>query len=277
MVLKEGPNMVKVAPDVKVFVQVDGVGKPIVLVHGFALNHDMWRNQVLYLTNRGYRVIRVDLRGFGNSDKPEDNENYTYNVWANDLGKVIKKAGAPKVTLVGFSLGGAIASYYTTTRRKPGVEQLVLAAAAGPYMSFTLENAWDHWHCGHICTFFDALIDLVNDEKYYESVIQFYGGVLLPLEPEIFQWFQDMFKLSSKEALLGALHELRNQDLRDQWRKIRAPTRIVGGWTDSLVPFKLVEEQTDLIAGSKPPIMLIGGHGIFFEEADEFNRALIGE
>jgi len=274
MVLVEGPNTIKVAPDVNVFAQVEGKGKPIVLVHGFALNHNMWRNQVPYLKEHGYRVVAIDLRGFGNSDQPQGK--YDYETWANDLGKVLDQLESRNITLVGYSMGGAIATYYMTTRPDPPVERLVLVAAAGPYMSFDRNTAADHWPCGHVRTFFDGLIDLLNEEKDYEAILQFYDGVLLPLERGDFQWIQGMFKSSSLHALIGGLEEMRDKDRTEEWREIRVPTKIIGGWIDTLVPWTLVEEQS-LITDTTQPTMLEGGHGIFFEQAGELNRALTGE
>jgi len=62
---------------------------PSNVVHGWALNHEMWKFQIPYLKDNGYQVVAIDLRGFGNSDKPP--AGYTYETWANDLGTVIEK------------------------------------------------------------------------------------------------------------------------------------------------------------------------------------------
>jgi len=262
------------ADGARIWVHIEGKGKPMVLVHGFALTHDMWRYQIPYLKN-SHQVVAIDLRGFGKSDQPK--ERYTYKTWADDLDTVLKELQLQNVTLVGFSMGGAIAMYYMTTRPAPPVEKLVLVAAAGPYMSYDLGNAADHWPCGHVRAFWDALIDLLDHERDYEAILQFYDGVLLPLERGKFRWIQGMFKSSSHCALKGGLEEIRDKDLTKEWSGIYVPTKIIGGLTDSLVPSTLVEEQQILIDDSTLPTMLAGGHGIFFEQPDELNRALTGE
>ncbi|MGZ4881898.1 MAG: alpha/beta fold hydrolase [Halobacteriota archaeon] len=142
MAYKEGrdpvADPVKVAPRVKMFAEVVGRGKPMVLVHGFGLDHRMWKYQIPYLKNNGYHVVSIDLRGFGDSKNMP--ASYTYDTWANDLGKAIDKFERRNVTLVGYSLGGAIAMHYMATHDDPPVKRLALVAAAGPYMTWSRED-----------------------------------------------------------------------------------------------------------------------------------------
>jgi pimeloyl-ACP methyl ester carboxylesterase len=49
--------------------QESGAGYPVVLIHGFSLDRRMWEDQVPELQRR-FRVIRYDMRGFGQSDQP---------------------------------------------------------------------------------------------------------------------------------------------------------------------------------------------------------------
>src|SRR5437588_5646167 len=59
------------------FAVVDqGQGQPVLLLHGFPDSADLWRNQVPALVDAGYRVVAPDLRGFGESDRPEEVEAY---------------------------------------------------------------------------------------------------------------------------------------------------------------------------------------------------------
>ena len=142
MAYKEGPNPVtdpvKVAPGVKLFAEVVGRGKPMLLVHGYGLNHRMWKYQIPYLKNNSYHVVSIDLRGFGDSKNMP--ATYTYDTWANDLSKAIDKFERRNVTLVGYSLGGAIAMHYMATHDDPPVKRLALVAAAGPYMTWSRED-----------------------------------------------------------------------------------------------------------------------------------------
>jgi pimeloyl-ACP methyl ester carboxylesterase len=123
------------------FAEVVGSGKPMLLVHGFGLTHEMWKYQIPYLKRHGYHVVSIDLRGFGYSKNVP--AGYTYKTWAKDLGKAIDKFERDDVTLVGYSLGGAIAMYYMALHDDPPVERLALVAAAGPYMTWSKEGVFD--------------------------------------------------------------------------------------------------------------------------------------
>ena len=59
-------------PRVRLFVQDEGAGEPVLLLHGWPDTHALWRHQVPALDRAGYRTIAPDLRGFGASDKPAD-------------------------------------------------------------------------------------------------------------------------------------------------------------------------------------------------------------
>src|SRR5687768_2952058 len=77
-------------------------GKAIVLIHGWGGSKGMWEKQVEDL-RRDFRVVAVDLPGFGNSDKPETN--YTMQFLAEGVSAVMKEAKVSKALLVGFSMG----------------------------------------------------------------------------------------------------------------------------------------------------------------------------
>src|SRR3954469_6996868 len=60
----------------RLFVQDEGEGAPVVLLHGWPDSHHLWRNQVPALVAAGHRVVALDLRGFGESDKPDGVDAY---------------------------------------------------------------------------------------------------------------------------------------------------------------------------------------------------------
>jgi pimeloyl-ACP methyl ester carboxylesterase len=87
-----------------------GSGPPVVLLHGFPLDHTMWRHQIEALRD-SCRVIAPDLRGFGRSTLAEsDSENGVEMArYADDVRAVLDDAGvAESVVLCGFSMGGYV-------------------------------------------------------------------------------------------------------------------------------------------------------------------------
>src|SRR3979411_2286396 len=63
---------------IKIYYEVKGNGKPVLLVHGFIVNGESWKKTSLYddLLKGGFKVITLDLRGNGKSDKPHNPEAY---------------------------------------------------------------------------------------------------------------------------------------------------------------------------------------------------------
>lgn len=84
-----------------------GSGPLVLFLHGFPEFWLAWRHQLVALTEAGYRTVAVDLRGYGDSDKPPRG----YDGWtlAGDITGLIKALGEPKAHLVGHSAGGLIA------------------------------------------------------------------------------------------------------------------------------------------------------------------------
>jgi pimeloyl-ACP methyl ester carboxylesterase len=91
-----------------------GSGDPVLLVHGFASNHAVnWVNTlwVTTLTRAGYRVIALDNRGHGQSQKLYRPEDYDSSVMAGDLRRLLDHLGLERADLIGYSMGARIAAH----------------------------------------------------------------------------------------------------------------------------------------------------------------------
>jgi pimeloyl-ACP methyl ester carboxylesterase len=86
-----------------------GTGSPIVLLHGFPQHHLAWRHVAPRLTDN-HRVICIDLRGYGASEKPATGpEGYSKRSMAADVIAVLDRLGEPTATVVGHDRGGLVA------------------------------------------------------------------------------------------------------------------------------------------------------------------------
>jgi pimeloyl-ACP methyl ester carboxylesterase len=91
-----------------------GVGDPVVLIHGFASNHAVnWVNTmwVTTLTRAGYRVLALDNRGHGQSDKLYRPEDYDSSVMAGDVRRLMDHAGLEHADVIGYSMGARISAH----------------------------------------------------------------------------------------------------------------------------------------------------------------------
>ncbi len=96
--------------NVKIYYEVIGYGRPVLLIHGFTGTGSDWKNKPLAdsLLANGFKIIIVDLRGNGSSDKPNVPEAYANNAEAKDLIGLMKHLGIKKYDAVGYSRGSII-------------------------------------------------------------------------------------------------------------------------------------------------------------------------
>ncbi len=94
-------------------------GDPILLIHGFASNHVVnWVNTlwVKTLLHAGYRVIALDNRGHGQSDKPHDIASYHTMRMAEDAGALLEHLNIKRADVMGYSMGARITAFLASSR-----------------------------------------------------------------------------------------------------------------------------------------------------------------
>jgi pimeloyl-ACP methyl ester carboxylesterase len=102
-------------------------GTPLLLLHGLGGSIESWTNNIGFLSTK-FRVIALDLPGFGMSDKPKID--YSINFYVGFLEKFIKRIRLSHFFIIGSSLGGHIAVEFTLRNRKI-VDKLILISPAG--------------------------------------------------------------------------------------------------------------------------------------------------
>ena len=113
------------ADPVALHYEESGSGAAVVLLHGYPLDHTLWRAQIAALSD-AYRVIAPDLRGHGASPAPEGD--YSMDLLAADVAALLDRLGVERAVWVGHSMGGyvALAALRTMPHRVTG---LVLCAS----------------------------------------------------------------------------------------------------------------------------------------------------
>ncbi len=116
------------ANGIRLHVVQAGDGPLVLLLHGFPEFWWSWRHQLVGLADAGYRAVAVDLRGYGESDKPPRG----YDLWtlAGDAAGLVRALGAAKAVIVGHDWGGIIG--WTVAALAPRV-LAALAVLAAPH------------------------------------------------------------------------------------------------------------------------------------------------
>ncbi len=242
--------------------------KTIVLVHGWPLSHKMFEYQIPTLLKANYRIITIDLRGFGNSDVTH--AGYNYNQFATDLYYVIYALNLCSFDLLGFSMGGAIVSRYMKMYQGYGVRKLCLVDAAVPSYCRFYYNPY-----GQSIEDTNNLIKLgLNDRpalnEYFGSIF-FYNEQSNPFK----EWFQDLNNSASGLGEINSLIALRDENVFDDLKYINVPTGIFHGKQDKICPFGMAEIMKRNINNSTLYAFEKAGHGAFYEVKDNLNKTLI--
>jgi len=99
---------------VRLFYEVSGSGRPVLLTHGYSATAEMWRGQVAALAER-HQVIVWDMRGHGQSDSPDDPAAYSEEATVADMAAILDACGADRAVVGGLSLGGYMSLSFNLT------------------------------------------------------------------------------------------------------------------------------------------------------------------
>jgi pimeloyl-ACP methyl ester carboxylesterase len=100
---------IETSDGISLAVRDEGDGTPVVLLHGFPDSSDVWRNQIPALVGAGFRVIAPDLRGFGESDMPQEVDAYRITTIANDVVSILDAFQVERAHIVGHDWGAGVA------------------------------------------------------------------------------------------------------------------------------------------------------------------------
>jgi len=259
---------------VRLYYEDQGVGKPVVLIHGWPLSGRTWENQVPALVGAGFRAITYDRRGFGWSSQPWGGNDY--DTFAADLDALMRTLDLRDTTLVGFSMGGGEVARYVGRYGMDRVSKAVFAAAVPPYLFKSKDNPEgpldDAAIAGREAAIKgDRMAFLETFTKKFFSV-----GSKMKVSEAQRRYARDIAAFASPKGTLDCIRAFGRTDFREDLRKFTIPTLVLHGDSDGIVPFKVSGKRTAAaIPGAKVALIKGGPHGINASHADEFNRALL--
>jgi pimeloyl-ACP methyl ester carboxylesterase len=208
-----------------------GAGRPIVFVHGWAVNCDVWQYQLMALSTHT-RCIAYDKRGHGRSTDP--GSGYDYDTLADDLACVLEDLNLTDVVLVGHSMGPAEIVRYLTRHGDARISRLVLISPALPFMLKTPDNP------GGI----DGAIFQNRRQQWSQDLPRFLAEnarsiVMGETSAETVAWIAGMGLQAAPKALFDLNHAITETDLRADVGRVRLPTLIIHGSEDKSAPVAL--------------------------------------
>ena len=252
-----------------------GDGPPLVFVHGLS---GSWQNWLLQLPEfaRTHRVIAFDLPGFGESPMPRA-ERITISGYGRWLDGLFSALGIEGAAVVGNSMGGFIA-LETAIKFPARVERLVIVSAAGLTTEYLRnESALQFLErteniaqmvTAHVLARTDWL---VRRRRARQALMWFVVAHPEDIDPAL---AAEQVRGTGKPGFLPALDALTDYPIRDRLQEIQAPTLIMWGEKDMLVPLKDAYEFDRLIPHSRLIVYPDTGHVAMLERPEEFNRDL---
>jgi pimeloyl-ACP methyl ester carboxylesterase len=233
-----------------------GRGPPVILLHGLGATKETWLPSVGALA-AGYHVYALDQIGFGRSDKPH--LDYKIATFVDFLHGFLVAQNLGKVTLVGNSLGGWIALEFAI-QHPDLVDRLVLVDAAG--LTFLHPAPVDLNPASLAAT--RALMEALFYDKKRVT------------EPIVRQVFADHLRNNDGYTIQRTFAGFASPQFEDaRLGSIRAPTLIVWGREDELIPLASGEKLRDGIAGAQLVVLDHCGHIPQVEKPAEFTRAVL--
>jgi pimeloyl-ACP methyl ester carboxylesterase len=251
-----------------------GEGAPILFVHGLGGSWQNWLENIPAAGEAGYRAIAVDLPGFGASEMPA--EQISISGYGRFVEALLGELGLGPVALVGNSMGGFVGAEMAI-RYSTRVQRLVLVSAAGLSIEHqrhdtvlkTLRLVDDvlKMGTGWLASKSDALANRPRSRRAMFNIVAAHPGRLPgPLVAE-------QLRGSGKPGFVGALDAY---PIRERLSQIRAPTLVVWGEDDHLVPVRDAWEFGDRIPDARVVVYEDTGHVAMLERPDAFN-ALVAE
>lgn len=120
------------ADDLAIHYVDEGAGPLVILLHGFPYTWFEWRHQISALARAGFRVVAPDIRGFGQSGKPAEIEDYTILHSAGDVVALLAALGQDSAVLVGHDLGAWVAAAAARLRPDLFPALALISTVVGP-------------------------------------------------------------------------------------------------------------------------------------------------
>ena len=249
----------KIVNGVKVSYEDRGRGLPLVFIHGFPLSRLMWKHQLQEFSKK-WRIIALDLPGFGESGRPRE---YSLEFFAETVVKLLDEIDAKPAIMAGHSMGGYI--LFEIIRR-----------FSGSVLSLILVNTRAEADTEEIRERRMKTVERIRAEGGKAFLREFLPQLLAPRNrSRLINELEAIAMNVSDEALIETLKALAQRpDNTELLSRIRSPTLIIAGKEDALVPPESALSMARSIPKSALAVLKGTGHLSCLEAPEEFNKTV---
>ena len=236
---------------IDLYYETHGQGSPIVFAHGVGGNHLIWWQQVPFFS-RHFKCITFDHRAFGlSADRPNGPGPKAF---VEDLRSLLDHLGIEKTFLVAQSMGGLACLGFALAYPERCLG-LVLGSSTGAIGEDNVAGA------------------LKRHKSPGDTRDRFAAASFVDNQPELTHLFLEISALNPPRptnftAIFRSGEGPKARDLK----RLLAPTLIIGGEHDVVVPNEVLDKCHQLISGSRLVIIPGAGHSTYYEKPHKFNR-----
>lgn len=247
---------------IQMYYEACGQGVPLLLIHGLGSSSRDWELQISHFAKH-FKVIAIDLRGHGQSDKPPGP--YSMSLFVEDIACLLKELDSFPTHVAGISLGGMVA-FQLALDFPSLVKKMVIVNSVPDLIPQNLSDRLDYWQRLIIVRFFgmekigqalaDRLFTKVGQEDLREIFIR--------------RWAEN-----HKPSYRAALKAAYGWSVRERLGEIRVPTLVISADGDY---FSTADKEayTALIPGARLVVIENSKHALPAEKPEEFNRVVEG-
>ncbi len=240
---------------VKIHYSAQGRGEPaLVFVHGWSCDGEVWKNQIPYFS-KNHTVVTIDLGGHGQSDPGRDN--WTMEMYGQDVKAVVDKLGLNKVILIGHSMGGPV--IVAAERLMP--EKVVALVGADTFHN--IEKGYTGEQMAQI---------IANFERDFQNEMDIFVRNMFPANADdnLVDWVVAKMSAAHPDVAISSLRSLGRYSMIGPLQDSNVPVYSISAdfWpTDFVVNKKYVKSfEVKMINGV--------GHFVMLEDPDKFNKYL---
>ena len=249
---------------IHMYYEIHGDGEPLVLANGIFMNTTSWFGQTPEFSKH-FKVILYDMRGQGQSDKPDGN--YSFELHADDQKALLDHLEIQKIHHVGISYGAELGLIFAL-KYPEKLKSLVLSNCVsyiGPLLN-KISNLW-RYAC------------MKNDsEMFFHATVPFnFSETFIAKNKSFFDVAIERYKLLDLPSFINLLDAFQRLHVTERLSEITVPTLILGGKKDLLKPpdpYSYILNEK--IVNSKLKLIDDAGHALTHEKPEEFNSEVLG-
>ncbi|MFC1893729.1 alpha/beta fold hydrolase [Chloroflexota bacterium] len=247
--------------DISINYEVTGNGKTLVLIHGVGGNAQAWETTVPLLS-RYHRVLTWDVRGHGQSDKPEGS--YSTELFASDLAALLRTVDIGSAFVLGHSMGGVIAIRFALDF--PDLCNTLIVSSSSAEVNSQSTKYWQ----GMATNVLEKGIEAIPFDP-----TRTFSKSFVERNPEVVEELARNRLANDPSCYARAAIAMSEYNYNEELGRIRCPTLIIVGDQDVMTPPGGSVRMSRLIPNSKLIIFKDCGHVSYVEQPEVFSRAVL--